>query len=405
MSGTKMRVLVISHLYPLMDEPALGIFVERELQDLAEYGLEFDMIIPRPWAPWPLSRVSRWRRYARGNLPRGPREVRTRIVRYPRPPGLWYRKYEGAVIGSRLRGPARSWHRERGYSLVLATTLLPDADAARVIAKELGLPLAAMAIGTDLMVLPELSASLRKRIPEILRDVDLPIGVSQELCRRMKLENPGGAEPLLVYLGRDSSLFRPASDRRRVRRELGLDPDATVAAYVGALVDSKGMADLASVLPELLRRHADLIFVCVGSGDSRETLADAGQRSGRRESVILPGAVPPSEVARYLQAADFFVTPSHSEGMPQSVLEAMNCGLPVVATRVGGIPQAVLDGETGLLVEPRNRSELQAALERMITDTAFRQRAARASLERASSEFNAKVHARRFAEALHCLAG
>ena len=48
MSGTKMRVLVISHLYPLVDEPALGIFVERELQDLAEYGLEFDMIIPRP---------------------------------------------------------------------------------------------------------------------------------------------------------------------------------------------------------------------------------------------------------------------------------------------------------------------------------------------------------------------
>jgi glycosyltransferase involved in cell wall biosynthesis len=90
--------------------------------------------------------------------------------------------------------------------------------------------------------------------------------------------------------------------------------------------------------------------------------------------------------------------------MPQAVVEAMNCGLAVVATNVGGVPEAVVDGRTGLLVEARNANELRTAMERMITDDAFRQAAGREGHERARTVFDPEENARIFADALKSVA-
>jgi glycosyltransferase involved in cell wall biosynthesis len=114
--------------------------------------------------------------------------------------------------------------------------------------------------------------------------------------------------------------------------------------------------------------------------------------------------VPPEDVPHYLQGADFLVLPSHSEGMPQAILEAMDCGLPVVATRVGGVPEAVIDGQTGLLVESRNVEQLCSAIERMIVDAAFRAAAGQDGLSRARDVFDSDRNAKAFADALWSLA-
>ncbi len=97
------------------------------------------------------------------------------------------------------------------------------------------------------------------------------------------------------------------------------------------------------------------------------------------------------------------VLPSHSEGLPQAVLEAMNCGLPIVATNVGGIPEAVVDGQTGLLVEAHDADALRGAVERMITDTPFRFAAGQKSLQRARDVFDSERNAQAFADALRAL--
>ena len=127
-------------------------------------------------------------------------------------------------------------------------------------------------------------------------------------------------------------------------------------------------------------------------------------RLGRESAVILPGNVAPEDVPLFLQASDFLVLPSYSEGLPQAVLEAMNCGLAVVATRVGGVPEAVIDGRTGLLVEAKNVEQLRDAMERMIGDEAFRLAAGREGLARAREVFDSERNAGRFADALWSLA-
>ncbi len=391
-------MLVVSHLYPLEREPGLGIFVTRELGDLAPHGLEFEVLVPRPWAPWPLSRLGRWRQYAASNRLAGPAAIPARVVRYPRLPGFGFRRLEGAVLAPALRAAARRAHRERAFDLVLAIGIFPSAEASCGVAEALGIPLAAMAVGSDVMVMTDRAPYLQQRLQRIAARAALCVGVSEMLCERLRAA--GARDPLRVCLGRDTALFRPAEDREALRRELGWAPGDVVGAFVGALWRGKGMDELAQVMPGLLRASPELRLVCVGQGEAAPALRAAAAAAGRPDALLLPGHVPPIEVPRYLQAADFLVFPSHSEGLPQAVLEAMNCGLPVIATRVGGIPEAVVDGETGILIEPRAPEQLRAEIERMTGDPALRERLGRAGLERAREHFDPAAEARRLAGAL-----
>jgi len=253
------------------------------------------------------------------------------------------------------------------------------------------------------MVYPDRMPVLWRRLCEALERVDLAVGVSRSICRRLAETGKCRREPLCVYLGRDTKQFVPAGNKHRLREQLGWPTESTVAIYVGGLVAVKGIKELAATAEPLLNQHERFHLVCVGDGPARDGLAALRDRLARERAVLLPGRVAPEEVPRFLQAADFLVLPSYSEGMPQAVLEAMNCGLPIVATRVGGVPEAVLDGETGLLVEPKNVEQLRDAIERMIVDQAFRLRAGQKGLARAREVFDPERNAHVLAEALWSL--
>jgi len=298
---------------------------------------------------------------------------------------------------------ARKWHRERPFDLVLGVSMLPDAEAAVAVAGALGLPVAALAVGSDVLVYPDRMPALWRRLGATLARVDLPLGVSRSVCGRLAETGKCRREPRCVYLGRDAKQFMPAENRARVREKLGWPSESVVGVYVGGLVEDKGMRELAAAAEPLLNKYERFQLVCVGDGPARDRLVMLASRVGREGAVVLPGRVAPGEIPRFLQAADFLVLPSYSEGMPQAVLEAMNCGLPVIATRVGGVPEAVIDGQTGLLVEAKNVEQLRNAMEWMITDEAFRLAAGQKGLARARAVFDAERNARTLAEALWSL--
>lgn len=390
-------------MFPSVRSQRHGIFICREARYLREHGIECEFLVGRPWTPWPLSRVSRWRDYGPANPLAPPYGLTAHRISYVRPPGLGFRRFEGRSLARAAMDKAIRLHRANPFDAVLGVSMLPDAEAAVAVGERLGLPVASLAVGSDVMVYPERLPVLRQRLGRTLARVDLPIGVSQSICRKLSETSQCRREPLCVYLSPDADAFMPAVDRGEVRRQLNWGPDNILAVYIGGLVEGKGMNELAAACGPLLAKHRHFRLVCVGDGPARGMLSQLGQRIGRADGVELPGRIEPDLVPRFLQGANFLVLPSHSEGLPQAVVEAMHCALPVVATNVGGVPEAVMNGDTGLLVEPRNVEQLGAAVERLIVDEAFREACGRKGRERAREVFDPQRNAKTLAEALKSL--
>ncbi|HET8651175.1 MAG TPA: glycosyltransferase family 4 protein [Gaiellaceae bacterium] len=167
-----------------------------------------------------------------------------------------------------------------------------------------------------------------------------------------------------------------------------------VVVAVGRLSPPKDFLTLVRALVELPRSSYEALIV--GDGPDRLRVEDEIRALGLADHVRLVGDR--RDVPSLLAAADLFVLSSASEGMPMSVLEAMAAGLPVVASRVGGVPELVVDGETGLLVDPGRPDDLAAALLRLVRDARLRRRLGDAGRARVEQSFDVDAFRRAHVE-------
>jgi glycosyltransferase involved in cell wall biosynthesis len=168
--------------------------------------------------------------------------------------------------------------------------------------------------------------------------------------------------------------------RDAVRRSLGLPGDAVVALTVANLRPEKAYPVLFQAARSAIGRDDRLVFLCVGQGPLADELSALHGELGLRERVRLLGYR--TDVPDLMAAADLFVLSSDHEGYPIALMEALAAGLPVVATRVGGVPEAVRDGREGLLVRPGQPSEIASAVLRLASDSTLRARMSVAASER-----------------------
>jgi glycosyltransferase involved in cell wall biosynthesis len=175
-----------------------------------------------------------------------------------------------------------------------------------------------------------------------------------------------------------------AVDVARAPRSQPAGRERPLIVSVGRLKAPKDFPTLVRALGKLTPGSFDALIV--GDGPDRGRLEEQIDELGLSDSVHLAGER--LDVPELLAAADVFVLSSRSEGMPVSVLEAMAAGLPIVASRVGGVPEQIADGETGLLVEPRDADELAAALTRLTQDADLRIRLGAAARTRAEQAFD-----------------
>jgi len=171
----------------------------------------------------------------------------------------------------------------------------------------------------------------------------------------------------------------------RVRE--GLSTEAPMAVCVSNFFDYKGHVDLVEAMTMVMRNFPDATYVLIGRDagcleDTRALARDHGVLSRLRF------VGPRADVPDFLRAADLFVHPSHQEGFSNAILEAMAAGLPVVACDVGGNPEAVVEGETGRLVPPRNPERLAAAIEDLLKDEGKRRAMGEAGRRRAEERFS-----------------
>jgi glycosyltransferase involved in cell wall biosynthesis len=166
-----------------------------------------------------------------------------------------------------------------------------------------------------------------------------------------------------------------------LRAELGLEDHVKVLLSIGRLSHEKGHADLIREFPQIRRRNQDipLRLVLVGEGPERAGIEALCRELNLSDAVTLVGQQ--DDVNPYYAIADLFVLPSHSEGSPNVLLEAMAARVPVVATAVGGIPEIVTHEREALLVRKQNGPDLADAVTRLLNDPLLRERLVRSGLE------------------------
>jgi len=152
--------------------------------------------------------------------------------------------------------------------------------------------------------------------------------------------------------------------------------------YVGRLQNNKGLSELFRAARELMTEGLNFRIWVAGDGYRRNEIRRLAQQLGIAERVDFLGWVPIDKLKSIYRACDIFVLPSYTEGVPRTVLEAMSNGLPVVATRVGGIPEVVEHNRTGILVERRNAGQLKNAMRNLILDKPLRERMAMRGLKK-----------------------
>jgi len=188
-----------------------------------------------------------------------------------------------------------------------------------------------------------------------------------------------------VPTGIDLARFSPG-DRAQARARLGLPADAFVVGIVATLRSWKGHRYLVDALADL----PAALLVMVGDGPGADNLRAQVKALGVESRVRMPGNQ--DDVVPWLQAFDVFALPSYAnEGVPQAIMQAMACRIPIVTTAVGSIGEIVADDQTGLFVQPQSAESLRVALERLRAEPELRQRLARAGYEQARARFASAI--------------
>ncbi len=196
--------------------------------------------------------------------------------------------------------------------------------------------------------------------------------------------------------GIDGRLFDRPVDRAAVRASLGVPPDAFIALFGSRLEAQKDVPTLLEAFGLVARRRTDVHLVIAGQGTLQGELEARSQALGLGARVTFAGVR--LDMPDVLRASDIFVLSSTWEGLPMVILEALAAGCPIVSTAVGGVPTAVEDGVSGLLVPPRDPAALAGAIERLAGDEALRTRLAAAGKAVFAERFSATAMVRRYEE-------
>jgi len=210
---------------------------------------------------------------------------------------------------------------------------------------------------------------------------------SEAVCQSLLSENGFSTERIrVVRNGVDFDRFSTAKGIREA-----LFPNFTrnnrLVAVVGNMhILVKGHLDLIEAAQEILKVSPQVRFILIGDGAQRPVIEKKVRELGLEQNFLLLGYR--MDVPELLSCCDLFVLPSVAEGLPNAVLEAMAAGLPVVTTRVGGVPEIIEDGVTGLLVPPKDPRALAEAISRVLRNPELAARIAHAGQEHVRSEFS-----------------
>jgi teichuronic acid biosynthesis glycosyltransferase TuaC len=349
-----LKVGVITPIFPISSQPYRGYAVYQMLRALARRA-EVEVICP-------IVRYPRWFHpssdYRRPDLSYSPADLTTRYFEYPALPGLT-RCINGLVCTKYLEPFFRKCMPDVAFNF----WLYPEGYAAVEVARRLGVPAVVGSIGSDLNRIADPISRLLTRL--VMDRAAFVVTKSEHLRQQAIRMGINAGKVRTVLNGCDTRIFCLA-DRSAARTQLAVDEQAELVLFVGRLDPAKGIVELLDAFASLANHRPNLRLAYVGDGPGGELLRRRAQDTKLESRIFLVNACPSQEVARWLAAANVLALPSHAEGCPNVIIEALSCGRPVIATDVGGIPELVNE-ECSILVAPRDGHALADAI-----DTAMR---------------------------------
>jgi glycosyltransferase involved in cell wall biosynthesis len=388
----ELSLLFFTHLFPNPANPKLGTFFRNKVLALRRAGCRITVVSPVPLVPFPLSLL---RRYREKSVPVRSGEVEGIKVYYPpfvRPPGAWFRPFEGCAMYLVSRALIRRLHRSESFDAVIGGMLTNDGHAALLAGRALGIPAYSYAIGSDIHTYPRNEPRVARLTRRLFSGLDGVFAVGPNFTRQIREEYPEYREKIRCNpLGVDMEVFCP-NRSGDWRQELGFSEELSIGLFVGNLTRAKGLAELMDVIPRM--RDAPVAFVLVGKGEFLEPLQKriAEGAVGFDRCRVIP-FLDAASLPRFFQNADFFLFPSHAEGSPTVLIEAIACGLPVLASDIPANHDAVTEGGNGRFFEVARSDQLESVLRKFLDSDDPRVFGA-ASRRKALAEFDSVMNAR-----------
>jgi glycosyltransferase involved in cell wall biosynthesis len=236
----------------------------------------------------------------------------------------------------------------------------PDGFSSVLIGSIFKIPVITQVLGTDINVFAK-NPLIKNQIAWTLKKSDAIISVSQELKNEMiQLLGIDESKIHVVYRGVNKQLFK-FQNKSDAREKLNLSKDKYIILFVGNLIVTKGCMELFYAVKESVDLGYDIQLVLIGSGQCTELLNHEIKKFSLEENVVLAGQIGHKAIPDWMSSSDVLCLPSHNEGVPNVVVEAISCGTPVIATRVGGIPE-IVNSSNGILVESQDHDSLVKAI-------------------------------------------
>lgn len=376
-----MRILVLTGDFPSELDHVAGVFIFKQVAELRRLGHEVSVLRVVPLAPPVGAKWQKYRALGDGYVYDG---IPVSVARTVILPGL--RNFEHLRV--QTAGILRRFIARMRPDVIHAHYLQYSGS----IAVDRGKPVVITSHGIDAYDWPWRREGLRRDAARTLQHAQAVVAVSSFIATSLRRLFDRQVE--IVFNGGDAAVFS-APDRARARADLRISPERPVLAFAGTLCEDKGIFDLAAALRKV--ENPPLLLV-LGDGPDAQRFRDALQ-AGRVEARFF-GNVKQAAVASAFAAADAVTLPSHKEGLPVTVCEAMLSARPVVATRVGGIPEILSHGETGFLCDAHDVEGLSDLYRRLFGELGaayeMGQRAAAFARSRLTWEANARSYDRLF---------
>jgi teichuronic acid biosynthesis glycosyltransferase TuaC len=360
-----MHILTLTPFYPTAEDDASGCFIAESVGELERQGIESSVIAVHPV-----------HRAHSASAPKAPRAISKKYFSIPGNAGL---STAGRFLHAGLRSHVRQLHRHKPVSVIHAHAALPCGQAAMLLARELDVPFVVTVHGLDAFSARQVLGWFGRNCSQASRAVYCAAArvlcISERVARCVR-EGIGAANSAanvaanisVVYNGVDPSLFHP------LLSPAGGD---SVILSVGNLIPIKGHELLLRSVAEIVSTHPEVQCRIIGDGPERGRLQGLARELRIADRVCFLGRRPRSEVAAAMQGCALFVLPSWYEGLGCVYLEAMSAERPAIACRGQGIEEVIRHAENGWLIEPRNLSDLTAAMHALLSDQPLREKLGR----------------------------